>query len=139
MILRNVLLVVKDIKGSRRFYEDILGLSVTADLGEKVLFAGGLVLEESGPWEDALNRPAVYGGNDAELYFEDSCVRSIRKRLEDSDFETVFLEEEGEELSEIVRFYDPDRHIIEGCRAVRVEEALLLNDTGAGSYPAPVL
>ena len=34
MILRNVLLVVKDIKGSRRFYEDILGLSVTADLGE---------------------------------------------------------------------------------------------------------
>lgn len=113
MILRNVLLVVKDIKRSRRFYEDILGLSVTADLGGKVLFAGGLVLEESGLWEDALKRPAVYGGNDAELYFEDSCVRSIRKRLEDSDFETVFLEEEGEELSEIVRFYDPDRHIIE--------------------------
>ena len=113
MILKNVLLVVKDIERSRRFYQEILGLSVTADLGKKVLFAGGIVLEESGPWEDALKRPAVYGGNDAELYFEAPDVCDIKKRLEDSDFGIEFLSERGEEASEVVRFYDPDRHIIE--------------------------
>lgn len=113
MILKNVLLVVRDIERSRRFYQEILGLSVKADLGEKVLFTGGVVLEESGPWENALKHLVVYGGNDAELYFEAPDAGVIRKRLEDSDFEAVFLTEEGEELSEVVRFYDPDRHIIE--------------------------
>ncbi len=113
MILKNVLLAVRDIERSRRFYQEILGLSVKADLGEKVLFTGGVVLEESRPWENALKRPVVYGGNDAELYFEAPDAGVIRKRLEDSGFEAVFLTEEGEEPSEVVRFYDPDRHIIE--------------------------
>ena len=46
MILKNVLLIVKDIERSRRFYQEVLGLMVTADLGRKVLFAGGIVLED---------------------------------------------------------------------------------------------
>lgn len=113
MILKNVLLVVKDIERSRRFYEEILGLSVTADLGKKVLFAGGVVLEESGPWENALKRTASYGGNDAELYFEASDTADIRKRLEGAGYEAEFVMEKGEDPSEVIRFYDPDRHMIE--------------------------
>ena len=46
MILKNVLLIVKDIERSRRFYQDLLGLTVTADLGKKILFAGGVVIED---------------------------------------------------------------------------------------------
>ena len=113
MILKNVVLVVKDIERSRRFYVDILGLSVTADLGKIVLFAGGVVLEDSFLWENALRRPVIYGGNAAELYFEDSDAAGVSQRLQDSNYDVEFLMEEGEEPLEVLRFYDPDRHIIE--------------------------
>ena len=113
MILKNVLLVVRDLERSRRFYQEVLGLKVTADFEEKVIFAGGVVLEKGHLWEDALKVEVSYGGNDAELYFEDSDIESIRKRLEDSDYEVDFLMEQNENPGEVIRFYDPDRHIIE--------------------------
>ena len=117
MVLKNVLLIVKDIERSRRFYQEVLGLMVTADLGRKVLFAGGIVLEESPPWEDSLEISAVYGGNDMELYFEALDVEAFRERLVASDFHMEFLGGWDEDENEVIRFYDPDRHVIEVKRA----------------------
>ena len=113
MVLKNILLIVKDIERSRRFYQDVLGLMVTADLGRKVLFAGGIVLEESSPWENALEISAVYGGNDMELYFETLDVEALRERLVASDFHVEFLGGQNEDENEVIRFYDPDRHLVE--------------------------
>lgn len=117
MVLKNVLLIVKDIERSRRFYQELLGLTVTADFGKKVMFAGGLVLEESSPWEDSLQISAVYGGNDMELYFEVPDVKALRDRLTESDFGVAFLEGREEDTREVIRFYDLDRHMIEVRRS----------------------
>ncbi len=117
MILKNVLLIVKDIERSRRFYQDLLGLTVTADLGKKILFAGGVVIEESSVWEDALRCTAVYGNHDAELYFEDPDIENIRKKLRIFGYEAGYLKAADEEDSEVIRFYDPDGHIIEVRRS----------------------
>ena len=117
MVLKNVLLIVKDIDRSRRFYQEVLGLMVLTDLGRKVLFAGGIVLEESSPWENALEISAVYGGNDMELYFETLDVEALRERLVASDFHMEFLGGWDEDENEVIRFYDPDRHVIEVKRA----------------------
>ena len=54
-----------------------------------------------------------FGGRDAELYFEDADVGALRKKLEESEFEVEFLEGDGEREGDVVRFYDPDRHVIE--------------------------
>lgn len=113
MILKNVVLIVKDVERSRRFYQEVLGLKVTADFGRKILFTGGVVLEEGHLWEDALKTDVSYGGNDAELYFEDMDVESVRKRLESSGHAVEFLPGQGENPAQVVRFYDPDRHVIE--------------------------
>lgn len=113
MILKNVLLIVKDIERSRRFYQGLLGLTVTADFGKKVMFAGGVVIEESSVWENALRRTAKYGNHDAELYFEDPDIENIRKKLKSLGYEAGSLNALDEEASEVIRFYDPDGHIIE--------------------------
>lgn len=118
MVLKNVLLIVKDIERSRRFYQEALGLMVTADLGKKVLFAGGIVLEESSPWEEALEISAKYGGNDVELYFETLDVKALRERLARADFHVEFLGGRDEDENEVIRFYDPDRHMIEVKKAL---------------------
>lgn len=113
MLLKNILFIVEDIERSRRFYEEVLGLSVAADLGKKIMFAGGLVLEERTYWENALHILVGFGGRDAELYFEDTDVCGLKKRLEESGVEVEFLTGEDEREGEVVRFYDPDRHVIE--------------------------
>ena len=113
MVLKNVLLIVKDIERSRQFYQEVLGLTVTADLGKKVMFAGGLVLEESSPWEDALQLFAVYGGNDMELYFEALDMELLRERIAKSAFEVEYVEGRTKDERDVLRFYDLDRHIIE--------------------------
>ncbi len=113
MLLKNVLFIVEDIEKSRRFYENVLGLKIMSDLGKKLMFAGGLVLEERTYWENALHILVGFGGRDAELYFEDADVGALRKKLEESEFEVEFLEGVGEREGDVVRFYDPDRHVIE--------------------------
>lgn len=117
MVLKNILFVVEDIERSRHFYEDILGLKITADFGKKLMFAGGLVLEEREYWENALHILVGFGGRDAELYFEASDIDALRKRLEASEYEAGFLQGEDEAETEVIRFYDPDRHVIEVKKA----------------------
>lgn len=117
MLLKNILFVVEDIERSKQFYEDILDLKVTADFGEKVMFAGGLVLEEREYWENALHILVGFGGRDAELYFETSDIDALKARLEGSEYEAGFLPGEDEAETETIRFYDPDRHVIEVKRA----------------------
>lgn len=113
MLLKNILLIVRDIEKSKHFYEDMLGLKVTADFGKKLMLAGGLVLEEQNLWENALHISAGFGGCDAELYFEDPDVKALKKKLGESEYEVEFLQGEDEDEAEVIRFFDPDRHVIE--------------------------
>ena len=46
MILKNVLIVVKDIERSKKFYKDIFGLDVILDNEGNVILTGGLVLQD---------------------------------------------------------------------------------------------
>ena len=41
MILKNPLLVVKDLDAAKAFYAEVLGLSVETDFGENVILSAG--------------------------------------------------------------------------------------------------
>ncbi len=41
MRLKNVLLVVKDVEQSKRFYHDLFGLQIIRDFGENVILSEG--------------------------------------------------------------------------------------------------
>ena len=63
MKLKNVLIVVKDIERSRRFYHDLFGLDLVLDNDGNMILTEGLVLqdERSGGsfWEERLFRRAM--------------------------------------------------------------------------------
>lgn len=46
MRLKNVLVVVKDMEKSKRFYHDLFGLDMVVDHGGNVILTEGLVLQE---------------------------------------------------------------------------------------------
>ena len=115
MRLKNTLIVVEDIERSKHFYRELFGLSVVTDFGENVILTEGLVLQERETWERFTGKKAVYGGCDAELYFEENDMDGFLARLQKQEPPVSYVNESMEHDwgQRVVRLYDPDRHVIE--------------------------
>lgn len=115
MRLKNILIVVKDIEKSKAFYRDLFGLTVVTDFGGNVILTEGLVLQEQAIWEGFVEREATYGGNDAELYFEENDIDGFLEKLEHSSYPIEYVNPSMEHDwgQRVIRIYDPDRHVIE--------------------------
>ena len=115
MKLKNILFVVNNIEISKSFYKDLFGLAVVADFGENVVLTEGLVLQEKNLWKKSIDKEILSGGNDAELYFEENAMDGFLEKLEKSNFPIEYLNKctEHDWGQRVVRFYDPDKHIIE--------------------------
>lgn len=118
------LLVVTDLARSRAFYREVFGLRVISDFGANITFTGGLSLQTKESWESFIHKPAseiTFGGNDAELYFEEDDLDTFLGRLGGIDgIEYVHPPQEHGWGQRVVRIYDPDRHIIEVGESMRV-------------------
>ena len=115
MKLKNILFVVQDIEKSKEFYRSLFGLEVISDFGENVILTEGLVLQEKKLWEEFIERSVTIGGNDAELYFEENNIDGFLNVLENSNFSIKYLNKciEHDWGQRVIRFYDPDKHVIE--------------------------
>ena len=56
MRLRNILIVVKDIERSKKFYHDLFGLDIVLDNDGNIILTEGLVLQEEKIWKDFLGK-----------------------------------------------------------------------------------
>ena len=70
MKLKNVLIVVKDIERSKKFYHDLFGLDVIVDNDGNVIMTEGLVLQEESIWKKFIGKDVIPENNSIELYFE---------------------------------------------------------------------
>lgn len=115
MKLKNILLVVKNVEESKRFYKELFGLEVVADFGENVILTEGLVLQEKALWERYIGKKVRTGGHAAELYFEENNLDSFLQKLEKCSFNIEYVHQcmERDWGQRVVRIYDLDRHIIE--------------------------
>ena len=114
MNYRNVLLVVCDLEESKKFYADVLGLTVEVDFGANVTLTGGVCLQTIRSWQQLIGNQSVrLGGNAAELYFEEENFEAFVQKLQQFDLEYVHEMTEQPWGQRAVRFYDPDRHMIE--------------------------
>ena len=115
MRLSNILFVVKDLEKSKMFYKELFGLEVVADFGENVVLTEGLALQEKNLWECFIEKEVLWGGNDAELYFEENNIDGFLEKLDKSDFPIEYVNrcKEHDWGQRVIRLYDPDRHIIE--------------------------
>lgn len=115
MKLKNVLIVVKDIEKSRRFYHDLFGLEAILDNDGNMILTEGLVLQEEKIWKQFLKRDIVPENNACELYFEENDIESFVRKLENLYPATKYVNRLMTHSwgQRVVRFYDPDGNLIE--------------------------
>ena len=107
------LITVADIKKSRDFYENILGQKVKTDFGQNVSF-GEFAIHLRPHFKMLIdNKEIVAGGNNFELYFECDNIEQIVEKLKAEKVEFVHELREQPWKQLVVRFYDPDKNIIE--------------------------
>lgn len=108
------LIIASDIEKSRDFYVEILGQKVKDDHGPYITFEDGFAVRQKENFQRLINNKWVKpGGNSFELFFESNEIRMIQDKLE--AIQIVFIHKLREQPwgQRVIRFYDPDQHIIE--------------------------
>ena len=115
MRLKNVLIVVKDIEKSRKYYHDLFGLEMIVDNDGNMILTEGLVLQEEKYWKQFLGTEIIGKNNSSELYFEESDIEGFVKKLEALYPETEYVNTLMTHSwgQRVIRFYDPDGNLIE--------------------------
>ncbi len=124
------LIAVKDMEISKRFYHDVLGLDVAADFGANVMLDGGIFLQTLDSWEQFIRTDNVILQNNAgEMYFEEEDIDAFSEHLRSFEINYVHELLEHPWGQRVVRFYDPDGHIIEVGEMIKaVIERFLKSD-----------
>ena len=108
------LIAVTDMEKSKTFYDDVLGLKVAADFGANVTLEGGVVLQTMETWKELIQSDEIALNNHAgELYFEETEMDAFLSHLQNCGVSYVHPPLEHRWGQRVVRFYDPDHHIIE--------------------------
>jgi catechol 2,3-dioxygenase-like lactoylglutathione lyase family enzyme len=106
------LIAVTEMERSKTFYKKHLGLNVEQDFGANVTLTGGIALQTLETWRGFIaERDVRFGNNAAELYFEEDDFDGFVRKLD--GLQLVHPPYEHPWGQRVVRFYDPDRHIIE--------------------------
>ena len=107
------LITVEEMERSRNFYENVLGQKVISDYGQNVGFEGFAIHLRSHYKILIDNKEVVACGNNFELYFEYDDVEQMVEKLKSENIEFVHELREQPWKQFVVRFYDPDKNIIE--------------------------
>ena len=115
MKLKNVLIVVKDIEKSRKFYHDLFGIDLVLDNDGNMILTEGLVLQDEKIWKSFLDRDIVPKSNSCELYFEEQdievFIEKLEKRYPDIEYVNRLMTHGWRQR--VIRFYDLDGNLIE--------------------------
>jgi len=121
-----VLIVVRDMERSKNFYENLLDQEVKMDLGANVAYEG-FALMDFERWMNFLEKDEndfnFLKNNVSELYFEiDDYDTFIEKLNSYNDFEIEIVHKTKEFPwgQRVIRFYDPDDHMIEVGESMEV-------------------
>ena len=115
MKLKNILIVVKDIEASKKFYHDLFSIDMVLDNDGNMILTEGLVLQDEKIWKSFLDRDIVPKSNSCELYFEEQDIESFIEKLERlyPDIEYVNRLMTHSWGQRVIRFYDLDGNLIE--------------------------
>ena len=115
MRLRNILIVVKDIERSKKFYHDLFGLDIVLGNDGNTILTEGLVLQDEKIWRDFLGKTIIPESNSCELYFEEQNIERFVEKLERlyPNIQYVNRLMTHSWGQKVVRFYDLDGNLIE--------------------------
>ncbi|RHQ15579.1 glyoxalase [Lachnospiraceae bacterium AM48-27BH] len=115
MRLRNILVIVKDMERSIKFYHDLFGLDIVLGNDGNTILTEGLVLQDEKIWRDFLGKTIIPKSNSCELYFEEQDIERFVEKLERlyPDIQYVNHLMTHSWGQKVVRFYDLDGNLIE--------------------------
>ena len=115
MKLKSVLIVVKDIEKSRKFYHDLFGIDLVLDNDGNMILTEGLVLQDERIWKNFLGKDIISKSNSCELYFEEQDIEAFIEKLERMypNIEYVNRLMTHSWGQRVIRFYDLDGNLIE--------------------------
>ena len=110
-----VVISVANINAARRFYQDLFGLEVYQDYGKNIAFTCGLALQQDFDWLVNLTKEKIIKkSNNAEIVFEEQDFDGFLNKLKAySNIEYLGEVIEHSWGQRVIRFYDPDGHVIE--------------------------
>lgn len=107
----------RDKKRTIAFYKEILGLRVIMDFNTNFTFTGGISFQTTDSWAGFIEKEVsdIHLFNNAgELYFEtedlDDFIKKLKEREDITYLHPLKIHAWGQR---VIRFYDPDGHIIE--------------------------
>ena len=114
MRLKNILIVVKDIEQSKKFYHDLFGLDTVLDSDGNMILTEGLVLQDEKIWKTFLGKEIIPESNSCELYFEERDIEAFAEKLEKlypsiQYVNRLMTHSWGQK---VIRFYDLDGNLI---------------------------
>ena len=108
-------IAVKNIEISKKFYETVLNQKIISDLGINVTFEGDFALQQE--YSEMIGIPeneVKQKSNNFEMYFEEEKFDDFLKKLKTmKEIKYVHDVKKYDWGQRVVRFYDPDEHIIE--------------------------
>ena len=108
-------IAVKNIEISKKFYETVLNQKIISDLGINVTFEGDFALQQE--YSEMIGIPeneVKQKSNKFEMYFEEEKFDDFLKKLKTmKEIKYVHDVKKYDWGQRVIRFYDPDEHIIE--------------------------
>ncbi|MEG0367872.1 MAG: VOC family protein [Coprobacillus sp.] len=122
MKFKGTVLIVNDMKQSVQFYRQILDLHVVMDFGSNVTLTHGIYLQTYETWKDMIHKDdnmIELENYASELYFETADIDDFVLRLRHYNVSLVHPLKEQAWGQRVVRFYDPNGHIIEVAESMK--------------------
>jgi len=114
----SVAVFVKNMDRSKEFYTGILDQDMDRDFGKNIILKSGISLWEVNPSHIIPKRLGDESINNEkavrfELYFETDDVESVFRKLKENNVGFLHPIHEEPWGQKTIRFFDPDRHLIE--------------------------
>lgn len=115
MRLTSTVLIVADIEAAVSVYREVLAQEIAAQGADEVAFSSGLSLRQGA----YPRRPPGKAGEGEripppmELYFETDDIDEVAGRIFEAGLEILHPVAENPRGQRFMRFFDPDRHLIE--------------------------
>lgn len=122
MKLKNTVLIVNDLEQAKAFYRQILNLKVLLDFHGYATLTSGLVLESVEIWKENIHKTdeeLLFAHHTCELSFETEDIDAFIHVLSENHVTLLHPLKEEAWGQRVVRFYDPDGHIIAVSESLR--------------------
>lgn len=115
----NTIVFVRSMEASRKFYEGQLGLNVETDYTVMVIYENHFAIHDGARLMKTIYKKPFacfarkYGRKNIDIYFETDDIDRMQQILIDGKARFIHRIEEQSWGQRVMRFYDPDRHVVE--------------------------